>query len=238
MAYRQRKYVFRNAVEVEQYHSQRYGPPGGRSPREKPTPEQMEKINHRLKVKTCRHKLRQNFDINDYFVCLSYRVEERPESMEQAKKDWQRFITKVRREYKKRGAELKWIRNIEVGSRGAWHTHLIMNRIPDTDIILAKCWTHGRVWHELLHDRGEFRELAEYVTKDEKSDPKLKEASYSTSRNLPTPEPKKRDCKRKTWPSKMWCPKGFYIDKDSIEEGINRMGYEYRSYTVLRTRRI
>lgn len=238
MPYRQKKFIFKNAMEIEQYHSPRYGPSGIRGPREKPTPEQMEKINHRNKIRTCRHKLRQNFDINDYFVCLSYRKEERPGGMEGAKKDWQKFITKLRREYRKRDSELKWIRNIELGSKGAWHIHLIINRIPDTDVILSACWDHGRVWHELMHDRGEFRDLAEYITKDEKSDPRLKEASYSTSRNLPVPPPVKKDYKRKTWPKKPWCPKGFYIDEDSIYEGINRMGFEYRSYTVLRCRRI
>lgn len=238
MSYRQKKYSFRNAIEIEEYHSPRHSPGGARAPREKPTPEQMEKVNHRNKVKVCRHKLRQHFDVDDYFVCLSYRKEDRPEDMAQAKRDWQKFIARVRREYRKRGSEVKWIRNIEVGSKGAWHTHLVLNRIPDTDIIISACWEHGRVWHELLHDRGEFRELAEYITKDEKSDPRLKEASYSTSRNLPVPPPRKKDYKRRTWPRNPWCPKGFYIDPDSISEGINRLGFEYRSYTVLRVRRI
>lgn len=238
MPYRRKKYSFKNAVEIEEYHTPRYSPGGARGTREKPTPEQMERVNHRNKVKVCRHKLRQHFDVDDYFVCLSYRKEDRPENMDQAKRDWQKFMARIRREYKKRGSEVKWIRNIEVGSKGAWHIHLVINRIPDTDIILSACWEHGRVWHELLHDRGEFRELAEYITKDEKSDPRLKEASYSTSRNLPVPPPKKKDYKRRTWPKKPWCPKGFYIDPDSVSEGINKLGFEYRSYTAIRVRRI
>ena len=238
MAYEGKRYHLRNAIEVEEYHSGRYGAPGQkRIPRKKPTPEQIEKINQRNKEKLCRRKLRQHFDVNDYFSTLTYRREARPPTMEAAKKDFADFLKKVRREYKKRGEELKWIRNIETGTKGAWHIHMVINRIPDTDVIIAAAWKHGKVQNQLLHEKGEFRELAAYITKTPKTDPRLKESNYSASRNLPIPEPEKKEYLRwKTW-GKARIPKGWYLDPESYYEGINIMGYRYRTYTLLRIER-
>ena len=74
MAYEGKRYHLRNAIEVEEYHSGRYGAPGQkRVPRKKPTPEQIEKVNQRNKEKLCRRKLRQHFDVNDYFSDIQKR---------------------------------------------------------------------------------------------------------------------------------------------------------------------
>ena len=235
MAFEAKRYYLRNAIEVEEYHSGRYGAPGQkRAPKKKPTPERIEKINQRNKEKLARRKLRQHFDVNDYFTDLTYRREARPPTMKEAKEDFDKFIRKVRTEYRKRGYELKWIRNIEVGTKNAWHIHLVINRIPDTDVILARAWPHGRVSNQLIYEKGEFRELAAYITKTPKTDPRLRESSYSTSRNLPVPEPKKKTYLTwKTW-GKVRIPKGWYLDKESFYEGVNEAGYKYRSYTLLR----
>ena len=231
MAYKQKTYRFPNAIEVEQYHTARYGAPGQkRLKKKKPTPEQIERINQYNKEKICRHKLRTHFDIYDYFTTLTYAVDKRPEDMDQAKKDFRRFIGIVRKEYRKRGCELKWIRNIECGTKGAWHVHIVVNRIEGTDQILARAWEHGHVRNELLYERGEFKDLAAYMTKGPKTDKRLKEASYSTSRNLPLQDPEVKIFKRfRKWKEEPKIPKGFYLDKDSVFEGENTVtGYRYR----------
>ena len=105
-----------------------------------------------------RHRLRTYFYKNDYFSCLTYKVEERPPDMKAAKKDWSDALNIIRREYKKRGEQLFWMRNIEVRTKGAWHIHLIINRIPDTDVILKKAWTKGKVVNQLLYEQGEYKE--------------------------------------------------------------------------------
>lgn len=236
MAYEGKRYHFRNAIEVEERHTGKYGAPGQkRMKRKKPTPEQIEKINRYNREKLARRKLRANFDIHDYFTDLTYRKEGRPPDMAAAKGDFKKFIRTVRKQYQRRGHELKWMRNIEVGTRGAWHIHIVVNRIPDTDIILAEAWKHGKVYNELLYEKGEFRSLAAYITKTPGTDPRLKESSYSTSRNLPVPEPDVKVYLRwKTWGDAR-IPKGWYLDRDSYEEGINPVtGYKYRHYTLLR----
>lgn len=240
MSYTEKQYKFRNAIETEQYHTARYGAPGQiRRKKTGVTTEQMEKRNQYNKEKLARRKLRANMDVNDYFTTLTFRKDERPPDMDGAKACFKTFYQVVRKEYKKRGCQLKWMRNIELGTKGAWHIHVILNRIADTDLILRKAWRHGRVVSQLLYEKGEFARLAAYITKTPKTDPRLKEASYSTSRNLPVPKPKKKIRKHwKTW-GKIRIPKGFYLDQDSVREGINpHTGYEYRSYTLLRVRRI
>ena len=74
MSYTGKRYHFKNAIEVEEFHTARYGAPGqSRMKRRKPTPEQMEKINQYNREKLARRKLREHFDIHDYFTDLTYR---------------------------------------------------------------------------------------------------------------------------------------------------------------------
>lgn len=243
MAYKKKVWRFGNAVEVEEYHTARYGAPGERRrKKEKPTPEQVEKINRLNREKLCRRKLRAHFRPNDYFMVLTYARERRPADMEEAKKDFRRFIRAVRKEYGEQGFVLKWIRNIEVGTKGGWHIHIVMNRIPGADVIVTNAWKKGRVHFQLLHERGEFRDLAAYITKTPKTDPRLKEACYSASRNLPVPEPEEKVIIRwETWKGEPKLRKDrakeWYIDPASVHEGVNKFGYRYRSYTLLRYHR-
>lgn len=243
MAYKKRIWRFPNAVEVMEYHTGRYGAPGQkRQARARPTPEETARYNQKKRETSCRHKLRANFKENDLYVTLTYGKECRPPDMETAKEDFRRFIRAVSKEYRSAGLQLKWIRNIEVGTKGAWHVHLIVNRIPEADVILRRCWKHGRVWYELLYEKGNFRDLAAYMTKTPKTDPRLREANYSASRNLPVPEPEEKLIVRwDTWKDEPVIRKDkqkeWYVDRESFHQGVNRYGYMYRSYTMLRYRR-
>lgn len=231
--YKQKKYRLRDAIEIEEYHDGQYGAPGQkRQKKTKPTKMQMAMRNQKSKENTARRKLRMHFRVEDYFTRLSYRVDERPPDMDAAKNDFSRFIRKVRTEYKKRGCELKWIRNIEVGTKNAWHIHIVVNRIPDTDLILSRAWKHGAIHNQLIYDQG-FVKLAAYITKSPLTDTRLRESSYSTSKNLPIPDPEKKVIRWKEF-HKIKPPKGYYLDKETYFEGINAMGYKYRTYTFLR----
>lgn len=234
--YKQNRYRFPDAIEVEQYHTGKYGAPGQK--REAPanaTPEQIQRRNDLNKKIRCRRKLRAHFTSGDYFATLTYRKDARPANMDQAVEDWKKFIRKVRKEYQKRGAELKWIRNIEVGTKGAWHIHMVINRIPDTDEIIDEAWGHGMTDFKHIRKMGDMEKIASYITKSPRTEKRLKESSYSSSRNLPIPKPETRVIMR--WPT--WqepiVKKGWYLDKESMHEGINPVtGYRYRTYTLLR----
>lgn len=238
MAYKKKAYKFKNAIEIVEYHNGRYGAPGEkRIKKKKPTPEAIEKRNQYNKERVCLRKMRTHCDVNDYFLTLSYEKDKRPKDMDEAKEDFKDFIRRLRGVFKKAGVPMKWIRNIEVGTKNAWHIHLVINRINDLDIYIRRLWKKGMVHFKMLDARKEFEELAKYMTKSEKTDSRLREASYSTSRNLPVPEPKVKPCKWKTW-KKINIPEGFYLDPDLFHEGINPCtGYKYRAYTLLRVRR-
>ena len=122
----------------------------------KATPEEMERVNQYNREKTARRKLREHFDVHDYFTDLTYKRDERPEDMIAAKDDFKKFIREVRKKYKKHGYVLKWMRNIEVGTKNGWHIHLIINRYPETDEILAEAWKMGKVIKQLMYKTGEF----------------------------------------------------------------------------------
>lgn len=219
-----------------------------RQKKRKPTKEDMQKVNAMNKARLCQYRLIQYFTSGDYFATLTYKVSERPPDMKTALKHWDKLIRTIRREYRKRGAHLFWIRNIERGTKGAWHIHLVITRIPDTAHILEEAWPYGGIYLTQLkkskYYSEDFAELASYITKSEhtrekKADgseaaPRIKESSYSTSRNMPLPEPHPEKLKR--WPKEVKPKKGYYIAR--IHEGINpKTGYKYRRYTLIRLNR-
>lgn len=236
-------------VDVEEFHDGNYGAPGKqREKKRKKTKEEIQKINHWNKERRCRQRLLEYFHPGDMLATWTYRPEERPPDMKEALKDFQKAIRKVREEYRKRGYELFWIRNIEKGTKGAWHIHLVVNQIGDTASILQRAWPHGGTWTVQLKQGGwfdeDFTKLANYMTKDEYTreqkkngdpgKPRISESSYSTSRNMPLPEPHVDKLKR--WKREPKPKKGYYIVR--IYEGINPVtGYKYRRYTMIRLNR-
>ena len=236
MSYCKRIVKAGSVIDVIEYHTARYGAPGQkREKRRKATPEEMAKANQRNKERQCWYLILANFMTGDYFLTLTYREQERPEDMEQAKNDFRKFITRVKKLYRREGYDLKWVRNIEVGTRGAWHVHMITNRIRGGLDIILKEWKHGRVQSQTMYAEGRFRDLAKYITKGQGNDQRLRESNYSTSRNLIRPVPEVRRYERyKTW-RKMRIPKNYYVDPDSIVEGINPWtGYPYRKYVLVK----
>ena len=248
MATKRKKYRLRHGdvIDVEEFHDGQYGAPGiKRTEKKKPTKEDMQKLNAINKAKRARQRLLEYFSPKDIWATWSYKVEERPQNMQEALADFQKAMRKVRKEYKKRGYELFWIRNIEKGTRGAWHIHIIINEISDTASILGRAWDKGETHHvEIKKSKfydEDFTKLSNYVTKDEntreeKKDrtlakPKIAEASYNTSRNMPLPKPEVQKLVR--WPKEPKPKKGYYIAK--FHEGINpKTGYKYRHYTMIR----
>ena len=135
MATKRVTHTFRKGdiLEVKEYHDGRYGARGlPREKKRKPTPEQMAVVNAMNKAETARHRLLEYFGKGDYFLTLTYRVEARPPDMAKAKKDFTNLISKLRTRYKKEQIELRWIRNIEKGTKGAWHVHMVITGCRDT----------------------------------------------------------------------------------------------------------
>ena len=235
--YKRIRFNFPEAIEYEESSSTSVIPGGKRAARQKATPEQVAAANQRAKEKKCRRKLRAHFRKDDYYITLTYRKDDRPEDMEEAKKDVRKFLRRIRTEYKKQKVPLKWIANIECGTRGSWHVHMVINRIRDGDQLIAKAWDHGKVTNQLLYDSGKFRKLAAYLTKTPRTDPRIKAAHYMAARNLPIPKPKKKVINRRDF-LQVRTPAGWYLEKESCLTWINPItGQRHNEYTFLKCKR-
>lgn len=239
----------KDILYVEENHDGRYGAPGEkRKPKRKPTPEDIQRVNAWKKEKGARLLLMKYFFPGDLWATYTYRPEIRPPDMATAMKQFRQAMDKLKRIYKKRGRMLYWIRNIERGTKGAWHIHFVINDIGDTASLIERVWQYGGVFVtqicKSMCPEEDFKRLAAYLTKDEntreeKKDgtpakPRLREANYSHSRNMPLPEPKPEKLKR--WQKDLKPKKGYYIAESF--EGINPVtGYKYRRYTMIRLNR-
>lgn len=251
--YWQDSWEFKDSVEYEYKFAGRYGARGEkRGKRKKPTPEQMKKQNQLNKENYVRRLMKKNFAEGDLWCTLKYpRGTRKP--LGEVKKDIRRFLEKARKEYKARGDTLKFIYRLEIGKHGGIHIHILVNRIrgkTDTDIVIKKCWVHGRIHYTPIDEYGGFRLLANYIVKqpDDEQEGQLslfpeaerKEfGKYSSSRNLIRPQPKRKIFKRRTVRKLIEegpkARKGFYIDKETLHSGVNRFtGYSYLRYTECR----
>ena len=237
-------------IDITEYHDGNYGAPGKkRIKRDKPTREAVQKVNLMNKTQRCRWKMLTYINPGDLFATLTYRVKDRPASMLVAKEHFRKMIRNVRKEAKKRGCEIFWFRNIEHGTKGAWHIHLVINETGGMADILRESWPHGGIYIETirLNDKlydEDFTRLAAYMTKGEHTEglrsdgtpakPRIREASYSTSRNMPLTDPETEKLIR--WKSEPLIKKGYFVTR--IHEGINPVtGYKYRRYTLFKLQR-
>ena len=235
-------------IDVSEYYDGNYGAPGmPRLKKKKPTKEQMVQVNLLNKARVCRLKMLEYINYGDFFATWTYREVCRPPDMETALKHFQKAIRKVKQFFRKQSQECYWFRNIEQGTRGAWHIHLVIKNIEGADSVIRKAWTHGGTYiveiRESKFYSEDFTKLANYMTKDEntifhKKDgtvakTKIKQANYNSSRNMPLPEPHIDKLQR--WKKEIKPKKGYYVA--SMFEGINPVtGFKYRRYTMLRIR--
>lgn len=243
--FEERVYTFSRSIEVERFRTGKPPERGKkRQKRRKATPEDMEKQNQYNREKMVRRLIKGNFSEYDIFSTHTYQKGYRPDRRT-ALKDRGKLLELCRTEYRKRGSELKWIARTERGKRGAVHHHIIVNRIPDSDLILAQAWKKiqdsGKAVIVHLYDKGEYADLAAYLTKPDMEDEQGRPGAwirYSHSRNLKILEPDRhRTTRRKIVDPPQALP-GYYIDKDSIRQGTNKItGREYLHFTMIKITR-
>lgn len=238
MPYTKKVYRYKDVEEVERVHAGRIGKGGRREKRRLPTPEEMEKINERNAVIKLRRKIHANFEPGDLWLTLTYRQGCCP-TPEEARKKIRNYLERLRRAYRKAGAECKWILTTEYMNKRIHH-HLILCDLPDGTgaKLAAGKWNDGGVHCKFLYEDGQYENLAAYIVKETQKhfrEPGYQAKSrYTCSRNLIEPQAVRKIMKRDNWPDEPRVPKGFYLDGDSLHNGVNKLGFRYQYYRLIR----
>ena len=201
------------------------------------TPEQMQEANRRSAEKKLTRLLNANFVDGDLHVVLTYPKHARP-SPKEARKILAKFWRKLKAKYKKYKKELKYIVVTEFKNKNIHH-HIVINN-PDGINVMK---TIKELWDGIpkatpLWSNGQYKELAEYLIKETDQTFREKGAAlkqrYSRSRNLIIPKPKTKVIKSEKWSKNPRPRKGYYIDQDTLVNGINQWsGREYQTYTLI-----
>lgn len=175
-------YKFMNSIEHEYSYAGRNGAKGEkRQKKQKATPEDIKRQNRTNRIVRCRRLIKANFYPGDLWCCLKYGSGVRKEVVA-VKKDIGKFLTRMRRQYKKLGISLKFVYRMEIGKNGGIHFHIIVNRLwnmpVSTDLILSTCWekviggdARGLVDYRTLYESGGYDALAAYITKTPEHNP-------------------------------------------------------------------
>ncbi len=235
--YIKKLYDFGWVRQIEKYYPGNYGAPGvKRGAKRKRTPEDIERQNRANREKKVQRLILANFREGDWHLILSYRKDRRPGSFKEAKEQVRKFLEDMRKAYRKAGVPFKWILVTERGKQGACHHHLIIQDIADqklnTKKLVLKYWQYGTKNFIPLYEDGEFEDLAEYIVKKETKEEE-EGCSYSRSRNLVVPEPKKEVVHSRKWRAEPKPDRGWYVVKESLVNGENPVtGYPYQHYTM------
>ena len=85
-----------------------------------------------------------------------------------------------------------------------------------------------------LYDSGEYSQLADYLIKETEKSFRREDSAvgqrYSSSRNLIQPKKTVRDKPNRTWKTDPKPKPGYYIIRESIYNGVDRLGYPYQRY--------
>lgn len=234
-------------MEVER----RYETNGGRalgSPNTHEATESQQKINDLQSWRKLTRMIACNFSraAGDLCVTLTFC---HYMSRADARKQYTRFLRKLRDIRKRRGMdELKYILIDEVQS-GRQHAHIIINAGVSLEE-MTDIWNNlGSVSASVLRDSNNYRDLAAYLLTQHKTrrgsqsdenakEPRRKnERRWTCSRNLNKPVVKKRACKAVTMKTMPSIPRGYrgYNVLPEFERGADNYGNLWIRWTCIRT---
>lgn len=186
----------------------------------------MVEVNRSNAIEKLSWLLYENFSPGDWHFSPTFSPTNSPPDEQTAKQTFQKFLTAVRKIYKKHNAECKYVWTTGVSSRGKIHLHLILNHVKGIEMHdLQKLWKYGQLrLNNLLYPDGFYKKLAEYLIDQDRTPPSKRKGvrKYSCSQNLKMPEVRKRTIKRKFWRAPVPAAPDDYrkkwkIDPNSVE---------------------
>lgn len=192
--YREKRYVCGDYLDAYVYPVVPCGKPSpGKRQKKRPSREVQKKLNQRHAREQLARVLHANFGERDLSMTMTWR--EMPETKEQAVKEFQKWLRKVRGLYRNAGIQLKYIWQMEKSRKGRYHVHVVISGGIDRDT-LEKAWGKGYAnTKRLQFDDGGLAALARYITKShhEDAEERVTYRSYNGSKNLIKPEPEIND---------------------------------------------
>ena len=189
--YREKKYICGNYIDLQVYPVYPVKKCRNRKNKYKPTSETQQKLNDENANKKLSRYINANFTNEDYMLTLTYADKYAPEDEQRAKKDIQNFLRRIKRQYSKKGIELKYIWVMEKSERtGRIHFHtVITGGIDRTE--LENVWGFGFAnTRALKFTENGVEGLVKYYTKD-----KLLYRRFNASKNLIRPIERQNDNK-------------------------------------------
>ncbi len=221
--------------EIRKYFSARYHKPGiFRSENKAKTTEAVKKANQRRAETTLRRLMNNNFRDGDFLIRLDF-TKWQPIDSQEMQSMISTALRRLKRMYEKQGKALKYIYVKEIGPRGGRHIHMLVNKI-DTDVLNA-WWKYGGIHFDVLNSGGQYKKIAayfiKYAARTEETEGKLIGKRWYGSQNLEKPKIKKKVIKSEIFKHKVKEIPGWYLDKESLQEGVTEEGHEYFEYTLI-----
>lgn len=195
----------------------------GRKRKEKsnPTAAAVEEQNRKKSERDLSILVNYNFTAGDLHIVLTHKGAE--PTAQEAKRMLDNFKKSLRRRYRKKGIELKWICTTEFENTRIHH-HMIINKgLPIEEI--AEIWGAGIVRTSVLDKSGDYRKLANYLIKETgktfRAEGAVQRQRYSCSKTIERPVTKKESVSAAALFRDPKPVKGYYIDQDSIYKGNN-----------------
>lgn len=223
-------------VEIRKYYAPRFGVKGEkRMKRSKPSEETVRKANLRRAEKELRLLMNTNFDKSSWSITLTFKIQP---TLEHLKESVTKYVRKLRDIAKRKKATLKYIYVYGIGKKRR-HAHMIVSGLP-ADVI-ADAWTEGHMSQTKIYTEN-LRELASYFIKNAENSREIMKKEgikpgrrWNASRNLEKPKIKKEIIKANVFKTDINVPKGYYIDKDTVFEGISDFtGLPFFEYTLIK----
>lgn len=177
---RKQTFEYGNYKEIEIYPVYSGTHTRVRGEKAKKTKKSQKELNKRNKIKKIFRLLNGNFKKGDYFLTLTYSPKNCPETVEEAQKDYQKFMKKLRAAYKKSGKELRYMAWIEKGvEKGRIHHHLVISGGVGREEI-EEMFGRGFCNCDILKPEiDDLKGLSEYFAKDPKG-----KRTFTCSKNL------------------------------------------------------
>lgn len=208
---------------------------GKRKKKEKVTSDAVKKNNDMLALKNLTRLININFYPGDLHTTLTYAKELSPE---EANSELEKWIKRMRREYKKLNKEFYYIAVTEFKNKRIHH-HVVMNYIDFQ--VINRQWKMGRIRCTPLDKTRNYRVLAEYLIKETQKT--FREPENATKRRWKPSRNLKRPVVKREWVSisqlfqnldDIKPLKGYEIDRDTLRKYTNPVtGLEHIEYQMV-----